>query len=205
MVGLIGFTSCTTTPTEVAEAKPEEAPIRSAESTKQQTDDVARDYQAFEDSKIQYNLRYDDEFRQIFSLANRNMWEQAEALATEVYNRESAASGPLDPSVERIYRWVSKQSQIVRDQALEDKIRQIDSKNSVFSPSVKSFLTEQTDRGLPPRKDLRDAVQQIESTPYVPDSFNKTKMCPSPGKSYEISSESGCHRCSWPNQLFTSI
>ena len=95
MVGLMGFTSCTTPSREVAEAKPEEAPIRSAESTKQQTDDVARDYQAFEDSKIQFNLRYDDEFRQIFSLANRNMWEQAEALATEVYNRESAASGPL--------------------------------------------------------------------------------------------------------------
>ena len=59
----------------------------------------------------------------------------------------------MDPSVERIYRWVSKQARMVRDQALEDKIRQIDSKNSVFSPSIQSLVTDQTDRGLPPRKD----------------------------------------------------
>jgi len=35
-------------------------------------------------------------------------------------------------------------------------------------------LTEQKDRGLPPRKDVRDAVDRIENTPYFPDNYGKT-------------------------------
>ncbi|MBT5925192.1 MAG: type II secretion system protein GspD [Verrucomicrobia bacterium] len=140
---------------------------------------------------IVYNKHYDVEFRKVFELANQGHWEDAELLASEVYNRENAKPGQMDPSVERVYRWVSKQSQIIRDQALEDKIRQIDSKNSVFSPSVKSLLTEQTDRGLPPRKDLRDAVQAIESRPYIPETYNKTKTIIRQSEMFDFTSQQG--------------
>jgi type IV pilus assembly protein PilQ len=138
-----------------------------------------------------YNKTYDAEFKKIFELANKGHWEEAEVMAGEVYNRESASPGPMDPSVERVYRWVSKQAQIIRDQALEDKIRQIDSKNSVFSPTLKSLVTEQTDRGLPPRKDLRDAVQEIEATPYVPETYNKTKTIIRRSEMFDFKSQQG--------------
>ena len=138
-----------------------------------------------------YNKTYDAEFKKIFELANKGHWEEAEVMAGEVYNRESASPGPMDPSVERVYRWVSKQAQIIRDQALEDKIRQIDSKNSVFSPTIKSLVTEQTDRGLPPRKDLRDAVQEIEATPYVPETYNKTKTIIRRSEMFDFKSQQG--------------
>ena len=140
---------------------------------------------------IKYNKDYDSEFRKIFEFANKGQWEEAEILSAEVYNRESAKPGQMDPSVERVYRWVSKQSQTIRDQALEDRIRQIDSKNSVFSPSVKSLITDQTDRGLPPRKDLRDAVQEIEATPYVPESYNKTKTIIRQSEMFDFTSQQG--------------
>jgi len=152
---------------------------------------AANNAQALEEPPVLYNKDYDAEFKQIFDLANQDQWEEAETLATQVYDRESASPGPMDPSVERIYRWVTKQSQIIRDQALEDKIRQIDSKNSVFSPTLKSLVTEQTDRGLPPRKDLRDAVQDIEATPYVPENYNKTKTIIRTSAMFDFKSQQG--------------
>ena len=196
---LFFLASCQTANKEkVASAEPVEdiepptsSPQLVSTASKKQPDDFLIEYQNSKGSKADYNLKYDDEFKQIFSLANRGLWEQAESLATEVHNRESASTGPMDPSVERIYRWVSKQARMVRDQALEDKIRQIDSKNSVFSPSIQSLVTDQTDRGLPPRKDLRDAVQQIESTPYVPDSFNKTMTILRSSEMFDFTTQQG--------------
>ncbi|HWI56297.1 MAG TPA: type II secretion system protein GspD, partial [Bacillota bacterium] len=46
--------------------------------------------------------------------------------------------------------------------------------NSVFNPTIKSLLLENKDRGLPARKDVRDAVDRIENTPYIPDTYGKT-------------------------------
>ena len=84
------------------------------------------------------------------------------------------ARDPNDASVQRLYGWVKKQRQLRRDQAVEDKIREIDSDNSTLNPTISSLLKEKKDRGLPPRKDLRDAVDQIENTPFIPKSFGKT-------------------------------
>ncbi len=36
------------------------------------------------------------------------------------------------------------------------------------------MLKEKKDRGLPARKDLRDAVDQLEAERYIPENFNKT-------------------------------
>ncbi len=56
---------------------------------------------------------------------------------------------------------------------------------------MKSLVTEQTDRGLPPRKDLRDAVQEIEGTPYIPESYNKTKTIIRQSEMFDFTSQQG--------------
>ena len=81
---------------------------------------------------------------------------------------------PKNPVVERVYTWVAQTGQQRREQALENEIREIDAKNSVFNPTIKSLLTENKDRGLPARKDIRDAVDRIENTPCIPETYGKT-------------------------------
>jgi type IV pilus assembly protein PilQ len=119
--------------------------------------------------KVTYNDTYDREVKSIMELANEGRWEDALAKATALYQQD-----PKNPIVTRVYTWVNQQAQQRREQALEDKIRSIDAKNSTFNPTVKSLLTEEKDRGLPARKDLRDVVDKIESTPYVPPTYGKT-------------------------------
>jgi len=57
---------------------------------------------------------------------------------------------------------------------LEDAIRTVDAKNSVYNPTALSLITENKDRGLPARKDVRDGVDLIESVPWIPKNFGKT-------------------------------
>lgn len=117
---------------------------------------------------IAYSGEYDASIREVFSLAEAGKWEEAERKAAELVSQ-----APDDLSAERLFSWVSKQRQVRRSAALEDRIREIEAKNSAFNPSVMDLLNEQKDRGLPPRKDLRDAIQALEATPLVPESFGK--------------------------------
>jgi type IV pilus assembly protein PilQ len=82
---------------------------------------------------------------------------------------------PKSAVVERVYTWVAQAGQQRREQALENEIREIDAKNSAFNPTIKSLLTENKDRGLSARKDIRDAVDRIENTPWIPDTYGKTQ------------------------------
>ncbi|MCP5526456.1 MAG: type II secretion system protein GspD [Verrucomicrobiales bacterium] len=132
--------------------------------------------------KISYSADHDAEVKEIFDLAKQGRWEEAETLANSL-----GALDPQDTSIERLRSWVRTQREQQRAQALEDKIREIDAANSVFNPSLKSILTEQKDRGLPPRKDVRDVVEQIESTPYIPSSYGRTNYLK--GISFEAVSE----------------
>lgn len=116
-----------------------------------------------------YSETHDKEIKEILSLANQGRWEDAQARADTLYTQDSA-----NPIVARVHSWVQQQTQEHHAQALEDKIRSIDAKNSAFNPTVPSLLAEQKDRGLPARKDVRDAVDHIEGTPYIPDSYGKT-------------------------------
>ncbi len=116
-----------------------------------------------------YSQAHDKEITEVFELAKDGHWEEA-TTKIEALRKEA----PNDPSVIRLHEWTQQQNELLRNQALEDTIREIDSKNSVFSPTVKNLVTEQADRGLPPRKDLRDAVQDIETSPYVPSTYNQT-------------------------------
>ncbi len=125
--------------------------------------------------RIKYSPTYDKEIQQIMDLAGQNRWEEAQEKAIQLFNKD-----PKNPLITRVYTWVNQQAQQRREQALEDKIRSIDSKNSVFSPTVKSLLKEQRDRGLPPRKDVRDAVDKIESSRWVPETYSQVVHEPSP-------------------------
>lgn len=117
---------------------------------------------------IKFSEQHDAEIREVLKLASEGLWEEAETQAG-LLSKEV----PDDLSVERLYSWVSKQRELQRSQALEDSIRKIEAENSAFNPGVLDLLNEQKDRGLPARKDLRDAIQAIESAPLVPESFGK--------------------------------
>jgi type IV pilus assembly protein PilQ len=119
--------------------------------------------------KISYHENYDQEIKVIMELAHKDDWEQAQAKATALFDKD-----PKNPMVERVYTWVFQAGQKRREQALENKIRDIDAKNSVFSPTLPGLFTEKRDRGLPATKDVRDTVSRIENTPYIPESYNKT-------------------------------
>ncbi|PWU21284.1 MAG: type II secretory pathway protein, partial [Verrucomicrobia bacterium] len=116
-----------------------------------------------------FSQTYDKEIEEILQLAKENRWEDAKAKTDALYLKD-----PKNPIVERIHSWMEQQAKQRRAQALEDQIRSIDAKNSAFNPTLQSLAKEQKDHGLPPRKDVRDAVERIESQPYIPETYGKT-------------------------------
>src|SRR5204863_4149179 len=122
-----------------------------------------------EPKKVAYSETYDKEIREIMDLAGKDQWEQAEAKAAVLQQRD-----PKNPMLERVRTWVMQAGQKRREQALENKIRDIDSKNSVFTQTAKNLLTDKRDQGLPTSKDIRDTVHRIENSPWIPDTYGKT-------------------------------
>jgi type IV pilus assembly protein PilQ len=181
---LVLLVACRTSVERTEKPQPE-APLKPA-SAPAPKPPAAKEGQALtnQPSPAIFSADHDREIKQIFDHANRGFWEEAEAKA-EALLREN----PDDQTVIRIRDWVSKQRQQLRDQAVEDRIREIDSKYSVFNPTISGLLREKKDRGLPPRKDVRDAVQQIESTPYVPPTFGRTVQ--KKGVLFELESREG--------------
>ncbi len=118
---------------------------------------------------VKYSKSYDPEITEIMRLAGGGHWEEAQAKATAL--RDMA---PKNAVVERVYSWVVQTGQQRREQELENEIREVNAKNSVFSPTAKSLLKENRDRGLPASKDIRDAVDRIENSPWIPDTYGKT-------------------------------
>lgn len=160
----LAATSCATREPElVGPPAPEEAPKPVAKTPR-----VPREDESPEPPPIRFNAEHDAVIREIFDLAKEGKWEDAEFRSARLVKQF-----PDDASLARLHSWVKDSQKIIRERAIEDQIRQIDSKNSPFNPNVVDLLTEQKDRGLTPRKDLRDAVQQIESVPYVPDSYGR--------------------------------
>jgi type IV pilus assembly protein PilQ len=120
--------------------------------------------------KLAVSPSYDAELRRIIDLANHNQWTEAESRASALY-----ALDPKDSSVQRVYNWVRKEGPKQREKALEDEIRDVTaSQDERFNPTVKGILTEKKSHGLPPRSDLRDAIEKIKATPYIPETFGKT-------------------------------
>jgi hypothetical protein len=111
-----------------------------------------------------YSKTYDKEIKDIMDSARQDRWEEAQAKANALYQRD-----PKNPMVDRVHSWVIQTGQKRREEALENKIRDIDAKTSVFNPTPQSLLSERKDRGLPATKDVRDTVHRIENSPYIPD------------------------------------
>jgi type IV pilus assembly protein PilQ len=119
--------------------------------------------------KVEYDPVYDSEIKAVFALASKEEWEEATAKISGLVQFD-----PKNQMLLRVRSWVLQQSQKRREKAIEDKIRSIDAKNSPYNPTALDLITEDKDRGLPPRKDVRDAVDLIESQPYIPKNFGKT-------------------------------
>ena len=113
-----------------------------------------------------------DHSKELFSiidLAGRNHWEEAESRASALY-----ALNPNDPSIQRVYKWVKTEGPKRREKALEGEIREMTvSGDTRFNPTIKSILTDPKTQGLPPRSDLREAIEQINATPLIPPTFGK--------------------------------
>jgi type IV pilus assembly protein PilQ len=118
---------------------------------------------------VKYSPTHDVELKQIMDLAAVGRWEEAGVQAEALL-----ALDPNNPVFQRVSSWVKENTQRIREQALEDRIRSVDAKNSVFNPTISSLVTDSKDRGLTATKDVRDTVQKIESTPYIPPTYGKT-------------------------------
>ena len=121
--------------------------------------------------RVEYSAAYDKELESIFRLSERGKWEEAEAEVGLLLKKN-----PEDATLKRIDAWVITQKTLLREQAIEDRIRTIDAKQSGMNPSIKELWKESKDRGLLPRKDIRDALDMIEAEPYVPETFGKKIM-----------------------------
>src|ERR1017187_4815625 len=80
---------------------------------------------------VKYSKKYDAEIKEIMDLANKGRWEEAQAKATALHEL-----APKSTLVERVYTWVVETGRQRREQELENQIRDIDAKNSVFSPTI---------------------------------------------------------------------
>ena len=118
--------------------------------------------------RVKYNAAYDKELDFIFNLSEKGKWEEAEAEISLLLQQYQE-----DPVLMRISEWVTTQKKLLRQQAVEDRIRSVNARQTGMNPTLKELWNESKDRGLPPRKDLRDALEMIEATPYVPETFGK--------------------------------
>jgi len=154
--GMAFLTACQTSTPKASKTSPDiKAPTQAEQ-------------QSLNDTKPKYSAEYDKEFKEIFSIASKNRWDEAMDKVTILEQK-----APTDDNVQRLKSWVEKQRKQYLEANIEDKIRQIDAGNSSFNPNPIELFTESKDRGLPPRKDVRDAIQKIEAEPYIPESFGK--------------------------------
>ncbi len=118
--------------------------------------------------KVVINETHDREIKEVLDLANKDRWEEAQIKAAELHQKD-----PKNPLLDRLQIWVNQSGQKRREQALENKIRDIDARNSVFDPTIPGLILEKKDRGLPATKDIRDNVHRIENTPWIPETYGK--------------------------------
>ena len=118
--------------------------------------------------RVEYSAAYDKELESIFSLSEKGKWEEAEAEVGLLLQKH-----PDDTTLLRIGAWVATQKTLLRQQAIEDRIRTIDARQTGMNPSIRDVWEDNKSRGLPPRKDIRDALDMIEAEPYIPENFGK--------------------------------
>ena len=118
--------------------------------------------------RVEYSAAYDRELESIFRLSEKGKWEEAEAEVGLLLQRH-----PNDTTLVRIGAWVATQKTLLRQQAIEDRIRTIDARQTGMNPSIRDVWEDNKSRGLPPRKDIRDALEMIQAEPYIPKNFGE--------------------------------
>ena len=118
--------------------------------------------------RVEYSAAYDKELESIFRLSEKGKWEEAAAEVGLLLQKH-----PDDSTLLRISAWVATQKTLLRQQAIEDRIRTIDARQTGMNPSIRDVWNDNKSRGLPPRKDIRDALDMIEAEPYIPENFGK--------------------------------
>jgi len=118
--------------------------------------------------RVEYSAAYDRELESIFRLSEKGKWEEAEAEVGLLLQRH-----PNDTTLLRISAWVATQKTLLRQQAIEDRIRTIDARQTGMNPSIRDVWEDNKSRGLPPRKDIRDALEMIQAEPYIPKNFGE--------------------------------
>lgn len=135
-------------------------------------------------------IQTEKEIDEIFDLTRKKLWVQAEekAEALNLKTEKALEDGFLTEnsteveSVERVYTWIQAEKERRLEQSIEDQIRSVSSINSRTDPTWESIFSDKGKPGLPPRSDVRDIVEQIESTPYIPSTFGKTKAIEQTGE-----------------------
>ncbi len=165
---LLGLVACQRTEVNKTPPAPPSATVESPASTATNAPTIPDDDR--KKGQILISPNYDAELRQIFELTKRNEWEEAELRASALY-----ALDPKDSSVQRVYKWVQTEAPKHRERVLEDRIRRVMSEdNTRFNPTISSILQDKKSRGLPPRSDLREAIELLKNAPYIPDNYGKT-------------------------------
>lgn len=119
---------------------------------------------------VNTHATYEEDVKLVMALAASGAWALARERAETLL-----AAAPNDAGLQRVHTWVLHQEQQARDKFVEDSIREVDAKNSVFNPTIPSLLKEQKDRGLPASKDIRDTLDRIENTRYIPESYGRVR------------------------------
>ena len=118
--------------------------------------------------RVEYSAAYDRELESILRQSEKGKWEDAEAEVGLLLQRH-----PNDTTLLRIGAWVATQKTLLRQQAIEDRIRTIDARQTGMNPSIRDVWEDNKSRGLPPRKDIRDAIEMLQAEPYIPENFGK--------------------------------
>ena len=125
--------------------------------------------------RARYSVAHDQALDEILDLARRGRWSEAELRAQTLHEVD-----PSDDAIQRVRGWVITQRELRQAQNLEAAIREIDANNSVFNPTLPELLMEDKNRGLPPRKDVRNVLDMIDAVPYVPPSYGRTNVMRGP-------------------------
>ncbi|MED6326060.1 MAG: hypothetical protein VYE14_01760, partial [Verrucomicrobiota bacterium] len=81
--------------------------------------------------RVTYNAAYDEELDFIFSLSEKGKWEEAEAEIGLLLQKH-----PEDATLQRIGEWVTTQKILLRQQAVEDRLRSINAQHTGMNPSL---------------------------------------------------------------------
>ena len=87
--------------------------------------------------RVKYNASYDEELDSIFNLSEKGKWEEAEAEISLLLQEH-----PEDPVVQRISEWVTTQKTLLRQQAIEDRIRSVNARQTGMNPTLKELWNE---------------------------------------------------------------